>query len=67
MVIFKVLLLNRCQKEFEKDKASELDMARMEKEIAEAPVSIARLGLFAIPSMQKNVPFEYENNSSKTS
>ena len=38
-VTFKRLLLNRCQKEFEKDKAEESDFARRQKEIDEAPVS----------------------------
>jgi hypothetical protein len=33
MVSFRKLLLNRCQREFEKDKAEELDMERLQKEI----------------------------------
>ncbi len=33
---FRKLLLNRCQREFEKDKAEELDLERLQKEIDEA-------------------------------
>jgi translation initiation factor 4G len=36
MVSFRKLLLNRCQREFEKDKAEELDLERLQKEIDEA-------------------------------
>ena len=36
-VVFRVLLLNRCQTEFEKDKAVELELAQKQKELDQAP------------------------------
>ena len=38
-VLFRKLLINRCQEEFEKDRANDKDILRREKEIAEASVS----------------------------
>ena len=36
MVTFRKLLLNRCQREFEKDKTQEVDFANMHKDIENA-------------------------------
>ncbi len=36
MVTFRKLLLNRCQREFEKDKSQEADFAQMKEEIEKA-------------------------------
>ena len=42
-VTFRKLLLNQCQKEFEKDKLEELDLEKMSKQIEEA-TSVGSLG-----------------------
>ena len=38
-ITFKRLLLNRCQKEFEKDKADEIEIAKKQQAVDDAPVS----------------------------
>ena len=55
MIAFRSLLLNRCQKEFEKDTADALDMERRMKEIEEAETVGNQLSVMANLSLKQPI------------